>query len=252
VFTPSSDSGGSGLTNAQRFAQTQWSVVLSAAKRRDDAGAEQAMEELCRIYWTPLYAFTRRSGENPHDAQDLTQEFFARLLQKDFLGSVGKSKGRFRSFLLASLKHFLSNQRDWNRAQKRGGGRAPLPLDAGAAETGIGFQAADDLTPEKAFQKRWALTLLELTLARLREEHVERGSLEMFEHLKGTLTEGRGNVPYAELAARMGTSEAAVKMAVMRLRRRYREILRAEIARTVGDESEVEDELRDVFRALSY
>lgn len=209
------------------------------------------MEKLCRVYWLPLYTFIRRQGESPHDAQDLTQEFFARLLEKDFLCSVDQSKGRFRSFLLASLKHFLSHQRERARAQKRGGGQAPLSLDFSDAETSIGFQPADHQTPEKAFEKRWALTLLEQSLARLRQEYLDRGKEDLFEQLKTTLTEGRGSVAYAELAERLSMNEASVKMAVHRLRHQYREVLRAEIAETVARESDVEDELREVFRALS-
>jgi RNA polymerase sigma-70 factor (ECF subfamily) len=237
---------------AAQFGQTQWSVVLAAAGKRDIALAEQSLEKLCRVYWLPLYTYIRRQGESPHDAQDLTQEFFASLLEKDFLGSVDQKKGRFRSFLLASLKHFLSNQRDRARAQKRGGGQTPFSLDLSDAETSIGFQPADEQTPEKAFEKRWALTLLESSLARLRKEYSERGKQEIFEQLKTTLTEGRGGVAYAELASRLGMSEASVKMAVHRLRQRYREVIRAEIAETVTQESEVEDELREVFRALSH
>ena len=208
------------------------------------------MEKLCRVYWLPLYTYIRRQGENPHDAQDLTQDFFARLLEKDFLVSVDQRKGSFRSFLLASLKHFLSNQRDRARAQKRGGGQTPLSLDFSDAETHVGFQPTDGQTPEKAFEKRWALTLLEQALGRLRKEYADRGREEIFEQLKSTLTEGRGRVAYAELSARLGMSEAGVKMAVLRLKQRYREVLRAEIAETVAHEYEVEDELREVFRAL--
>ena len=225
---------------------------MAAASKKDAALAEQSLEKLCRVYWLPLYTYIRRQGENPYDAQDLTQEFFARFLEKDFLYSVDQSKGRFRSFLLASLKHFLSNQRDRARAQKRGGGQTPLSLDFSDAETGIGFQPADKQTPEKAFEKRWALTLLEQSLARLRKEYSDRGRQDLFEQLKQTLTEGRESVAYAELAVRLGITEAAVKMAVNRLRQRYREVLRAEIAETVAQESEVEDELREVFRALSH
>ena len=237
---------------AAQFANTHWSIVLSAGDKRNPTRALQSLEKLCRVYWLPLYTYIRRQGESPPDAQDLTQEFFARLLEKDFLGSADQTKGRFRSFLLASLKHFLSNQRDRQRAQKRGGGQAPLSLDFLEAETSLGFQLADEQTPEKAFAKRWALTLLEQALARLRQEYSERGRQEIFEQLKPTLTEGRGGVAYAELAARLGMSEASVKMAVHRLRQRYREVLRAEIAQTVAHESEVEDELREVFRALSH
>ncbi len=247
----SNPGGGRDFSGAAQFGQTQWSVVLSAAGKKNPALAEQALEKLCRVYWLPLYTFIRRQGESPQDAQDLTQEFFARLLEKDFLGSVDQTKGRFRSFLLASLKHFLSNQRDRARAQKRGGGQTPLSLDFCEAETSIGFQPADEQTPEKAFEKRWALALLEQSLARLRKEYSVRGKEELFDQLKTTLTEGRGSVAYAELSARLGMSEASVKMAVLRLRQRYREVLRAEIAETVAQESEVEDELREVFRALS-
>ncbi|MGO8839211.1 MAG: RNA polymerase sigma factor [Limisphaerales bacterium] len=242
---------GSNFPVTAQFGQTQWSVVLAAAGKRDLALAEQSLEKLCRVYWLPLYTYIRRQGESPHDAQDLTQEFFARLLEKDFLGSVDQTKGRFRSFLLASLKHFLSNQRDRARAQKRGGGQTPLSLNFSEAETSIGFQPADEQTPEKAFEKRWALTLLEQSLVRLRKEYVDHGRQELFEQLKITLTEGRGGVAYAELSAGLGMSEAAVKMAVHRLRQRYREVLRAEIAETVLQGCEVEDELRQVFRALS-
>jgi RNA polymerase sigma-70 factor (ECF subfamily) len=225
---------------------------LSAAGKKDHALAEQSLEQLCRVYWLPLYTFIRRQGESPHDAQDLTQEFFARLLEKDFLGSVDQSKGRFRSFLLASLKHFLSNQRDRARAQKRGGGQNHLPLDFSDAESRVGFQPADEQTPEKAFEKRWALTLLDQTLGRLRREYSERGKEALFEQLKTTLTEGRGGVGYADLSVKLGLSEAAVKMAVLRLRQRYREVLRLEIAETVAEETEVDAELREVFRALSH
>jgi RNA polymerase sigma factor (sigma-70 family) len=244
--------GGREFPGAAQFGRTQWSVVLSAAGKKNPALAEQALEKLCRVYWLPLYTYIRRQGESPHDAQDLTQEFFACLLQKDFLRTVDQTKGRFRSFLLASLKHFLSNQRDRRRAQKRGGGQSPLSLDFSAAETHAAFQPADGRTPEKAFERSWALALLEQTLGQLRKEYCDRGREGMFEQLKTTLTEGRGGVAYAELAARLEMSEAAVKMAVHRLRQRYREVLRAEIAETVARESEVEDELREVFRALSY
>ena len=241
----------SGLTGAAQFRPTRWSLVLSAAGQQGAGSAGQSLEQLCALYWRPLYAYIRHQGASPQDAQDATQEFFARLLEKDFLHSVDPAKGRFRSFLLAALKHFLSNERDKARAQKRGGGQALVPLDFAGAETGLGFQPADALTPDKLFERRWALDLLEHSLARLREEYSTHGKELLYDELKTTLTEGRGSVPYAELAARLKSSEAAVKMAVHRLRRRYREVLRAEIAETVADESEVEDELRQVMRALS-
>jgi RNA polymerase sigma factor (sigma-70 family) len=243
--------GGSDLVGGPQFGQTHWSVVLAAAGKKNKSQAAQSLERLCRVYWSPLYTYVRRQGKNPHDAQDLTQEFFATLLEKDFLAAVDPKKGRFRSFLLASLKHFLSNARDRARAQKRGGGQTPLSLDFASAESGIVFQVADGQTPEKAFEKAWAMTLLEQALAQLRKEYVERGKHELFEQLKTTLTEGRSDVAYVELSSRLGVSEAAVKMAVVRLRQRYREVLRSEIAQTVSNQAEVEDELREVFRALS-
>jgi RNA polymerase sigma-70 factor (ECF subfamily) len=226
-------------------------VVLSAAGRQNPSQATASLEKLCSLYWSPLYAFIRRQGESPHDAQDLTQEFFLRLLDKEFLNAVDQGKGRFRSFLLAALKHFLSNERDKARAQKRGGGRSPLPLDFSSAETHLHFQPADHLTPEILFERRWATTLLEQALARLRRDYAAQGKEPLFEHLKTTLTEARGTVAYADLAARLDMSEAAVKMAVHRLRQRYRECLRAEIAQTVATPEEIEDELRHVMGAFA-
>jgi DNA-directed RNA polymerase specialized sigma24 family protein len=171
-------------------------------------------------------------------------------LEKDLLGSVDQIKGWFRSFLLASLKHFLSNQRERARAQKPGGGQVPISLDFSNAETSLLFQPKDRQTPEQAFEKRSAMTLLEQSLARLRREFSDRGKQDLFEQLETTLTQGRGSVAYAELTTKLGMNEAAIKMAVHRRRQRYREVLRAEIAETVAAESEVEDESREVFRAL--
>jgi RNA polymerase sigma-70 factor (ECF subfamily) len=234
-----------------RFANTQWSLVLSAANPRDTCQALASLEKLCRAYWPPLYAFVRGQGESPPDAEDLTQAFFARLLEKDFLRAVDREKGRFRSFLLAAMKHFLSNERDKARARKRGGGRVFVPLDCEDAETRYRIEPVEHLTPDKIFQRQWALALLERTMARLREEYTAGGKAELFEALKATLTEGRGGSPYAALGAGLGLSEAAVKMAVHRLRRRYREVLRAEVAETVARPEDVEDELREVFRVFS-
>ncbi len=232
---------------AAKFGQTQWSVVLSAAGRRNPSQAAESLEKLCSLYWRPLYAYLRHQGESPHDAQDLTQEFFFRLLKKDYLNAVDQGKGRFRSFLLAALKHFLANERDRARAQKRGGGLSPLSLDFTGEETQLGFQPTDKVTPETLFERRWATTLLEQALARLRREYAGQGKEPLFEQLKTTLTEGRGSVAYSALAASLNMSEAAVKMAVHRLRQRYRDCLRAEIAQTVATAEEVEDELRHVM-----
>jgi len=235
---------------AVNFALTHWSVVL-AAGRSDSTHARTALEKLCRTYWQPIYAFVRRQGRRPHDAQDLTQEFFARLLEKKSLADVDRAKGRFRSFLLASLKHFLANEWDKARAEKRGGGQVLIPIDAHAAETSYGVDPADNVTAEKIFERRWALILLDHVLQRLRDEYFGDGKERLFEQLKVTLTEASRSVPYAEIATRLEMTEGAVKVAVHRLRQRYRELLRAEIAETVPSPGEVEDEIRNLFAALS-
>ncbi len=236
---------------AAQFANTNWSVVLSAANTRNPTRALASLEKLCRIYWHPLYFYARRQGESPHDAQDLTQEFFARLMQNDLLDSVDRGRGRFRSFLLAAFKHFLSNQRDKARAQKRGGGEIPVPIEVGNAETHYGFEPVEKMTPEKIFERRWALTLLEKTTTRLREEYERDGKTQLFEQIKITLTEPRGAIGYAALGRTLQMSEGAVKVAVHRLRLRYRAVLRAEVADTLADPADLEDEVRQIFRAPS-
>ena len=234
---------------AGQFALTRWSVVL-AAGRSESTEAHHALEELCQAYWQPIYAFVRREGHSPEDAQDLTQEFFARLLQKNYLQAVDRSKGRFRSFLLASVKHFLANEWDKARAQKRGGQKVVVPIDGVSAETSYAVEPVERLTPEKIFERRWALTLLNAVMAELRVEYQREGKTALFEELKPTLT-GDGQLPgYAELARRLRTSEGAVKVAAHRLRRRYRELLRAEIAQTVTSPEEVDEEIRALFAAL--
>jgi RNA polymerase sigma factor (sigma-70 family) len=239
---PSSAAGG-------RFATTHWSLVLAATGTEDTRGQE-ALAKLCQVYWYPLYAFVRRQGHSPHDAQDLTQEFFARLLEKDYLGDVDRSKGKFRSFLLVALKHFLS--KEWARAKtlKRGGGHTLVPLDALSAETRYSREPADNVTPERLFERRWALTLLDQVLTRLSEEYEATGKRAMFEQLQGCLTGDRNSLPYAELAARLGMTEGAVKVVVHRLRQRYRGVLREEIAQTVANPAEIDDEIRELFSAL--
>ena len=232
------------------FVTTHWSVVL-AAGAADTTSSRDALTRLCQTYWHPLYAYVRRIGHSPHDAQDLTQEFFARLLEKNSLTAADESRGRFRSFLLASLKHFLANEWDKARAQKRGGALIPIPIDGSSAETSCQWEPADRTTPERIFERRWALTLLEGVLRRLREEYVRDGKENLFEQLKPTLTEASRTVRYAEIAVRLGTTEGAVKVAVHRLRQRYREVLRAEIAGTVATPGEVDDEIRSLFAALS-
>ncbi|MFO1487450.1 MAG: sigma factor [Verrucomicrobiota bacterium] len=232
------------------FTPTHWSVVV-AATAGDSTHARSALEKLCRTYWPPIYVFVRRQGHNAHDAQDLTQEFFARLLAKNYLADVDRSKGRFRSFLLASVKHFLANEWDKTQAQKRGGGQIPIPIDASNLESTGGFEPADPTMADRIFERRWALTLLEQVLRRMRAEYVRDGKEKLFEQLKPTLTEASRSVAYAEMATRLGTTEGAVKVAVHRLRQRYREVLRAEISDTVATPEEVEAEIRNLFAALA-
>ncbi len=235
---------------AGRFATTHWSVVLRAA-HGDDPPSREALARLCQTYWYPLYAFVRRHGHGPEDAQDLTQGFFACLLENQALAGVDRSKGTFRSFLLASLRHFLANEWDRARAQKRGGGKVHIPLDAAAAETRYGFEPADHASPDKVFERNWALALLEQVLGRLRAEQAAAGKKGQFEQLQDCLMGGPDAPRYAELAGRMSLNEEAVRMTVSRLRRRFRELLRAEIAPTVSHPSKIEGEIRHLFAALA-
>jgi RNA polymerase sigma-70 factor (ECF subfamily) len=231
------------------FPATRWSLVL-AAKEGASPGARKALAELCQTYWYPLYAFVRRQGHGHEPAQDLTQEFIARLLEKDGFASVDPGRGRFRSFLLAACKHFLANEYDRATARKRGGGRAALPLDFADAEGRYGHEPAHALTPERLFDRRWALALLDAVLARLRREYESAGRGEIFDQLKGHLT-GDGGRPSAEIAAALGMREGAVKVAAHRLRVRYRDLLRDEIGQTLADPAEVDDEIRALFAALA-
>jgi RNA polymerase sigma-70 factor (ECF subfamily) len=233
-----------------QFQTTQWSLVLAA---RDCAAPEarSALAALCAAYWYPLYAFVRRKGHGAEDAADLTQEFFARLLEKDYLRSVDRSAGRFRSFLLAACTHFLCNQRDRAAARKRGGGRVPVSIEVRDAEGRYLAEPAHDLTAERLFQRRWALTLPEGVLERLGDESRRAGRGPLYDRLKGALVGDREAVAYAQLGRELGMSEAAVKKAAQRLRGRYRELLRERIAATVGDPGEVEDEIRELFTIMS-
>lgn len=230
-----------------QFGDTRWSVVL-AAQTGDEADARAALAELCGAYWYPLYAFVRRSGHPPEEAEDLTQDFFARLLEKDWLAEVDRAKGRFRAFLLAAMKHFLANE--WRRAQarKRGGGTIAVPLDA---EERYACEPADAFTPETLYERRWALTVIENVFAALRAEMERAGKRELFETLKDMLSPDARHISYAEAGARLGLSEDAVKMTVYRLRKRYRDLLRAHIAATVGTSGEIDEEIRDLFRVFS-
>src|SRR5260221_1811354 len=241
---------GTDFTPRQVFTTTHWSVV-SAAGRPDSPQAAQALEKLCSTYWYPLYAFIRRKGYEAHDAQDLTQSFFARLLEKDFLSGVDRTKGKFRSFLLAALEHFLANEWRDAHAQKRGGKVTFMSLDDESPEQQYLQLAASGLSPQQLFEQQWAMALLDQVLARLRTEFAAAGKGVLFEQLKISLTGEKRPVSYAELAVQLQSTEAALKMAVSRMRQRYGELLRAEIANTVSNPDEVEGELRALFAALS-
>ncbi|MEO6569789.1 MAG: sigma factor [Opitutaceae bacterium] len=233
-----------------RFATTHWSMVLRAG-RHDTAGAGEALARLCQIYWYPLYAQVRRRGYSAHDAQDLTQSFFARLLAHDTLARADPQRGRFRSFVLTALKNFLNDEYEKSQAQKRGGGLFPISIDVAAAERQLHAEPADAFAPDKAFDRQWAVVLLEVVLTRLELEYRTAGKANQFAVLKQALTGASSAQPYAKLAVDLGASEGAVKVAVHRLRRRYRELLEAEIAQTVATPEEAAAELRYLFRALA-
>lgn len=247
---PTTDAGAQTRSGSPAFVTTRWSVVLSA-QAGDSPEATRALEQLCGAYWFPLYAHVRRLGRSPADAEDLTQAFFARLLARNGLGVVDRARGRFRSFLLGSLKHFLTNEWDKARAQKRGGHLRIIPLDAPAGEDRLQLEPATQSSPDREFDRRWALALLDTVLARLEAEHAGQGRERLFAGLKGTLAGGRGDVPMAHLARELGLSEGAARVAAHRFRSRYRELLRAEIAQTVATPAEVEDELRHLFAVLA-
>ena len=245
-----SHSGQTESVGRQWFSNTRWTVVLTAGKA-GSAQADAALESLCRTYWQPLYGFVRRRGYEVHDAQDLTQEFFARLLSKNYLSGMDRTKGKFRSFLLAALEHFLAN--DWRRsqAQKRGGQHSFISWEDGSIEEQYRLANSTAASAEQSFERQWATKLLEQAVARLREEFAESGKATLFDQLKIFLTGDKSAGGYAQVATKLGMSEAAVKMAVSRMRRRYGELLRDEIANTVSDPAEIEDELRALFAALS-
>lgn len=227
---------------------TDWLVVQTAALLIPEA--EEAMEQLCRTYWFPLYAYVRRRGHSPQDAQDLTQEFFARLLARPWLQDVHPSKGRFRSFLLASMNHFLA--KEWRRAhtEKRGGGCVVFSLDSVEAEDRYRIEPADHHDPDRLYARHWARTLLDRVRTRLQQECVAADKRDLFEELKPRLDGEEKQASYAEMAGRLGMSEAAVKKAAQRLRERYQALLCEEIARTVSEPGEIDGEIRHLFAAL--
>jgi len=232
------------------FATTRWTVVL-AAGNRSTPQADVALEELCRTYWYPLYAYVRRHGHSREDAEDLTQSFFARFLQKNYLEKLRGEHGKFRAFLLASLKHFLANEWDRARRQKRGGGVPPLSLDWQDADSRYQIDPADQLSPDKIYDRAWAVTLLERVIGRLREENAADGKASLFEGLKPFLMMGRSDIPHAQAAAGLAMTEGAVRVAVHRLRRRYRELLREEIGQTLSDPAQAEEEMRVLLSAFA-
>jgi RNA polymerase sigma factor (sigma-70 family) len=235
---------------AGQFPSTCWSVVL-AARDPAEPRARQALASLCSAYWYPLYAFIRRRGSPPELAEDLTQEFFAGLLRRGSLDRVAPERGRFRAFLLAACKNFLANRRDHDRARKRGGGVGLFPIDGRDAEGRYGREPSHEMTAERLYERRWALTLLDRVLARLAAEMDRAGKGALFARLEPTLLGGRGAAPYAVVAGELGLTEGAVKVAAHRLRRRYRELLRAEIGRTVADPAGVDQEIGELFAALA-
>ena len=235
--------------NPSDFRTTHWSVVLAAAQG-ESAERHSAMATLCQSYWYPLYAFVRRQGRTAPEAEDLTQDFFARLLGKNGLATVRPEYGRFRSFLLASLKNFLANDWDRNHTAKRGGQCDIISWDEAPGEQRYLLEPAEAATPDKLFEQTWALTVVETVLAQLKKEYAEAGKGPLFEAIESYLAEEDGPDTYAGLGEKLGMTEGAVKMAVLRLRQNFRHRLRSEIARTVAHPGEIDDELRHLFACL--
>jgi RNA polymerase sigma-70 factor (ECF subfamily) len=232
------------------FATTEWSVVLAAGDHQS-SDAQQALSQLCETYWYPLYAYVRRRVESVHEAQDLTQAFFSHLIEKDAIAKAQPDRGRFRAFLLTALKNFLANEWGKARAEKRGGGKAELSLDFGSAESRFQIEPFHELTPEKLFERRWALTLLNQVLENLRSELAQAGKRHHFEQLKVALTGEATADDYTRAAAALGITPAAAKQAGYRMRKRYRELLRQEIAQTIAHEEDVDDEMRRLLDNLA-
>jgi len=240
----------SSCTPGDVFATTHWTVVLAAGQRHTPE-SDTALEELCRSYWFPLYAYVRRRGHAKADAEDLVQAFFARLLEKNFLAGLNGEKGKFRAFLLAALKHFLANEWDKARAQKRGGGADHLSLDWQTADTKFQVAATSEPSPDKAFDREWALALLARVIERLQSECEAEGRGKLFAQLKNFLMAGQGESAQAEVAKALEMEEGAVRVAIHRLRKRYRALLRDEIARTLADPAMVDEEMRALFGAFA-
>ena len=235
-------------TSAYQFPSTCWNRVLAVRDRNPEA--RDALAELCADYWYPLYAFIRRKGSEPEEALDLTQEYFARLLERGTVAAADEKKGRFRSFLLADCTRFLADRHERDHAAKRGGGVRPLSIDARDAEGRYLREPWHEGTPERLFEREWALALLESVLAQLRTEYEQSGRSNLFQVLKVILTDNPRAIPYADLARRLESTRGAVQVAVHRLRKRYRQLIRQAVVATLEDEAEVDDEVRDLFVAL--
>lgn len=231
------------------FGSTHWSIVLAAGDERSII-ARGALEQLCESYWYPVYAYVRRRSANADDAQDLTQGFFTHLLDKQTIAQADPGRGRFRAFLLTSVKNFLINEHEKAAAQKRGGDRRKLSMDFEAAESRYALEPSHNTTPERIFEQQWALTLLNRVLESLQQEYTAAGNADLFEHLKVFLTGQSSDVTHADVAAELGITEVASRAALSRLRKRYRELLTIEIAQTVSAADEVEEELQSLFVAL--
>ena len=232
------------------FTTTHWSVVL-AAGQPESPEAARALETLCRTYWYPLYAYVRRQGHSPEDAQDLTQDFFAHLLSKDFPRGAAPERGKFRSFLLASLRHFLVDQHRHADAAKRGGGQRTVSLDESRAEERFKLEPQHELTPEKIYEREWALTLLDRAQSRLREEYVAAGKAQLHDRLKGFPLAEKSENSFQQAASELGITESALKSGVHRMRARYRQLVREEVAHTVADPAEVNEEARHLIAVIS-
>lgn len=232
------------------FLTTRWTIVLGA-RNSSSTASMRALESLCQSYWYPLYVFVRRQGYSAHDAQDLTQDFFAKLLEKDYLRTVEREKGRFRTFLIVALKRFLLNEWDKRQAVKRGGRLTHLSLDTDLAESRYLMESSESIPADHLYEKRWALTLLDQAMGRLRADYETTGRGAEFSHLKVYLTVDRSEVSYPLIASALGMTEGAARVALHRLRKRFREMFREEIAGTVSAPDEVDDEVRHVVAVLS-
>jgi RNA polymerase sigma factor (sigma-70 family) len=246
--TSTATTGAGGQQGGVAFTTTHWSVVLEA--QGESPAAQEALEKLCRTYWRPIFAFLRRQGLPSAEAEDITQGFFAELLERRSLSAVRKEKGRLRSFLLGGLKYFLANEERRAMAVKRGKGQRPIPLEEFRADDRIDLEPADPLTAEMIYERKWALTVLDRVLSRLKEEYIAADRAALFDSLKQLLPDEPGSPSQAEIATRLGMTENAVRQAFYRFRQRYQSLLREEIANTVATPGDIEDELRHLIAVL--